>query len=344
MKQMNRERSLAAIYHLLTGKKSIQTVQDAHIYHLTNFYGIIPSLKKVYFDHHIDQFVKKGYCIKEQEGTCIDITEKGNQWLQVNKDFSIHLFNGIQFHRIDQIFFKRLLLFIQMITNRKMKYHSYIPIVDDPTVTSWARKTYHMIKGDIDVILLKLHRELTQLLRQLPDQEANIFVDRLTGYQTYGMSINQLANKYHISLLDTHLILIRTIHKFITEISKQTSKYAVLRQLLNHMPENTFITRSAYRTYQLLKRGYSHETIAKIRGLKESTICDHLVEISLYDDNFPFQDYLQNDTYEEITRITSNQRSFKLKDIKRQVHPEITYFQIRLALAKKSWEQRKHAL
>lgn len=338
-KQIKGERSLAAIYHLLTGKRSIQTVQDAHLYQITPFYGILPFLHQKYFNQQINEFIINKYVKSSSQNKTILLTEKGDEWLQNNDHICLTGFNGISYGQFDMIFLNRLLLFIQMLTNSKMDNYTYMAIVDDPTITSWAKQTYVMIGDGIDETTKNLHKELSILLNQLTEQEANIFVDRLTGYKTYGLSINQLADHYHLHPLDIQLTLVLTTHKMLQIISKHKNSFPILQYVSNDLQKEKFITNTAYKTYQLLNNGHSTSDIARIRNLKENTIFDHLVEISLYDHEFPFEQYLNNDIYKEIIQATLEQNSFKLKDIKDQVNPNISYFQIRLALAKQSFEK-----
>ncbi|HLQ97926.1 MAG TPA: hypothetical protein VK135_04495, partial [Candidatus Dormibacteraeota bacterium] len=48
-----------SIYHLLTGKRSIQTVQDVHLYQLDRFFGIFKKLNKPTFDQMVDELMEQ---------------------------------------------------------------------------------------------------------------------------------------------------------------------------------------------------------------------------------------------------------------------------------------------
>src|SRR5699024_9867308 len=102
---------------------------------------------------------------------------------------------------------------------------------------------------------------------------------------------------------------------------------------------NQFITKSAQTTYNLFKRGYDIQQIAHIRQLKENTICDHFVEISLFDTSFPVEDYVDEEAQREIVRASQKLQTPKLKEIKQVVSEHITYFQIRLVLAQLNMTQ-----
>lgn len=43
---MQKERSISAVYYLLQGKQSIQTIQDAQLFGLTEYFGVYKNLTK----------------------------------------------------------------------------------------------------------------------------------------------------------------------------------------------------------------------------------------------------------------------------------------------------------
>src|SRR5690625_6472670 len=48
--QMKEERTIYSIFYLLKGKRSIQTVQDAHLFNLTSYYGIYKKISLHEYD------------------------------------------------------------------------------------------------------------------------------------------------------------------------------------------------------------------------------------------------------------------------------------------------------
>jgi len=333
IKQINNERTAVAIYHLLTGKKSIQTVQDAHMYNLNAFYGILQRLQISFYENIINQY-EEANLLKGGNGDFVRLTNRGNEWLDKNKHIQIHNFNGIKYHQRDEQFMKRLLLFIQMLTNSKKNNYNYIPIVEERQYTLWARQVYHEIKDQLDENLLQLEKELLLIGEKLSDEEANIFIDRLTGYKIYGQSIYQLSDQYKYTPVDIQLILVKVIHRMMDIVTENPDRFYVLARMLPSKQKGGLVTNSAKRTFELLKLGHNIEQIAKIRKLRLGTIQDHIVEISLYDHSFPFDDFLSESTKKEIFQVMEELNTFKLKQIKDKVNDKITYFEIRLALSK----------
>lgn len=333
IKQINNERTAGALYHLLRGKKSIQTLQDAQIYHLSAFYGLLPKLKNSFYEKNIEQYVR-AKLIREGKGGYVQLTNLGQEWLNSNQHIHIHSFNGMKYHQRDEQFMKRLLLLIQMLTNSMKNNYHYMPIVEERPYTSWARQVYHQVKDQLKETLEQLEKELLFIGKKLTDLEANIFVDRLTGYKVYGQSIYQLSVQYKLKPIDIQLILVKVIHQMMDMVSKDHTNFHLLAKVLPIKRENDLITHSAKQTFHLLKQGHSLEQIAHLRNLKLSTIHDHIVEISLYDPNFPFEDFLSKSKEEEIFHALKELNTFKLKQIKDKVNDNITYFDLRLALSK----------
>lgn len=76
-------------------------------------------------------------------------------------------------------------------------------------------------------------------------------------------------------------------------------------------------------TRQYYKFGYDVEKIAQIRGLKEGTIIDHLIEWAILDNKFPFEDF-QLLTQEETLL------DYRYKDLVEE-NSEISFLQYRLS-------------
>lgn len=326
-------RSIAAIYYLLTGKRSIQTVQDAHLFKLESFYGIYPSLNKADFDKYIIALKQQGF-LDKQDASIMKLTLKGKHLLDENDSVLPFIyFKGLKYYTIDQVFFERLLLLIQVLTNRKMLHSNYIPVVDKVSVTNWLIPMYQYMKDNVHHTLNLIYQELQILLNNLLDYEASMFVDRLTGFKAYGMSIYQLAEKYKISVHDVQLLLVGITHEMLEAITKASKEFPFLALIIKDLSKSGFITYSADKTYELLKKNYPIEIIASMRQLKIHTIYDHIVEIALYDKNFAVDPYVSKAEQLEIIDAVEQTKTSKLKDIKDYVNQDISYFQIRLALA-----------
>ena len=329
------ERTSSAIYHLLHGKRSIQTVQDAHIYQLEHFYGISPTLTKQKFDKKMNDLLSQGLlATSSYTDTTYKPTQLAKPWIEKKqRHLPFNQFNGLKYFESGPIFIQRLLLLIQTLSNSKMRYFSFIPVIDKTDVTDWVKKTYKQMKSLENKGLPVLYKELYMLLSHFSDVEAELFVDRLTGFKNYGMSLEQLSMSYKMDKADIQLLLTSLTHQMLGKIEKDDLHFPVMSFIMKDLANASFLTHSAQKTYQLIQGRYSIHEIAQMRQLKENTIYDHIVEIALYDRNFPIQDYVENKRYKEIMDAVKQTNSFKLKHIKEMVNKDISYFQIRLILA-----------
>lgn len=339
--QLKQERSVSSIYYLLKGKRSIQTVQDAHLYGLGAFYGIYKSLSKPEFNSEIERLVKEGFLMErtdEENRSFISLTEKAVNFLRENQEnLPFHYFNGIYYHEIGELFYQRLLLLLQTFTNTVRKNYSFIPVIEHLDAERWVKQFYRIKKGEESAYLTLIGKELESILDKLPDEKASLFVDRLSGFKHYGKSIAQLQDIYGKSEADIRLLLAGMTHFLIENIKKDRSTYCELNALIPSEDFSKRLQHSTKQTYTLFKQNYSPEQIARLRRLKMNTIYDHLAEISLYDPDFPFSLFITNDEKKEILAAIENANTFKLKEIKNNVRPEISFFQIRLMLV---WHQK----
>nr|WP_303449170.1 helix-turn-helix domain-containing protein [Oceanobacillus profundus] len=333
--QLNGERTISSVFHLLNGSKSIQTIQDVHNYQLNMFYGVYRHLNRNPFNQSVSFLLKNEYIhASEGEVNTFQLTEKALPFLaQSEQQFPFEYFNGLRYNETADVFYLRLLLLIQTLTNTKMKFYHFIPITDQPSVEQWVKQIYRKLKTNETHALQGIYQELYQLLEIFPNNFASLFVDRLTGYKTYGKSLNQLAELNMLSIADVNLILTGIIHKIIAIIEEKRKEFPVLSFLLGDLTEKIPITNSTNQTYQLLQKKYTLDQIALMRNLKINTIHDHIVEIALYDPLFSLDQYITKERQQQIINVVNRRSTFKLRDIKNAVHDDISYFEIRLVLA-----------
>lgn len=333
--KIQNERTINSIYHLLTGKQSIQTIQDAHLFYLERFFALYKLLRMEQFNEQLLSLINQNYIKKIGENEYI-LTTEGIQFVK-NNLLDDYYWNGMEFHQIDELFMRRLFLTIQVWTNRQAGISRYIPIVDDVKTTTWVKKFYKRQGSDVSGHLRQLYAELVHLFAKLPHIYPTLFMKQITTDQTIGLTDEQLANKFKQSLSNIYLMCKNYEHYILLQIKSRPENYPLLHHLmedLNNVGRKTTITNSAKVTEGYVKRGFTPEQIAMQRGLKVTTIYDHIVEIALHDDQFPLERFVSYEIKREIFEAVTQLNSFKLKNIKALVSEDVSYFQIRLALTK----------
>lgn len=331
------ERSTNATYHILTGKKSIQTIQDIYLFDLENVYGIYKNLRNPYFIAKLESMVQRGL-LEESTSNSLVPTEGGSEWYMKNGPNQLRYFQGSTWYETSKPFMLRLQLLIQVLANSQVGNKNYVPVIEEDQIEKWVKRTYQMIKSHSNIrnVSLNLYNELHHLLQTFSEEEATMFVSRLSGYDHYGMSLQQLASKHHTTVSNITLLLERIIHRMLSIISDKKQIYPTLYFVINDLTKQSRLTHSARITYKLLNKQYTLEKIASLRRLSQNTIQDHIVEITIYDPCFSIDSYVEVEKQKLIIQAVNDTSVYKLKTIKANVPNEISYFQIRLVLARLS--------
>ncbi|MFS0560246.1 helix-turn-helix domain-containing protein [Terribacillus sp. 179-K 1B1 HS] len=316
---IRKERSAASIYHLLQGKRSAQTLQDAHMYGLTHLFGIYPKLSRQLFDQ-----------------VAADVMNGAGQ----SEDQDIPYFRGMTYQTQTESFLYRLLLLIQLLSNHVREEKQYIPVTDNPAVKHWIKLWYRQEHHRLDEWRNAIYRELYELLGKLPPLQAELFVDRLTGYQRIGLTPGQLAGKYNIHETDVLLYQTSTVHHLLLHGETKAAVFPYLAALTNKPEHKTrTITSTARKTRTMLERGLTLDQIAAVRGLTENTIKDHIVEMAWLDGEELSRRFLSDNDASIILECAARAGTKKLKQIHALLDGKYNYFQIRLALALRSGQE-----
>ncbi|MFC4404322.1 helix-turn-helix domain-containing protein [Gracilibacillus xinjiangensis] len=327
------ERSVANVYYLLRGKKSTQTIQDSHLYNLTNFFGVYRTIKRKDFNRVVDELVKMNL-IKISEQGFAHMNEYGKEYLvnQYNKFQHLYL-KGMSYEKSAPQFLATLILLIQTVTNIHMKNYRFIPVIDDVAIQSNVKRFLQSKQLDMTILLKDLYDDLLQILssRKFPEYSKDIFVDYITSANEVGLGQQQLAVKYNISKEDIHCYLMNMIHLILEEIRITAPTYKVLPYILDQKRKLP-LTESAIVTYKYYSSGYTIHEIANQRNLKESTVQDHIIEIA-YMGEVKWSNHMNDKEFSLIREVLEKSNTKQLKTLKDQLPDFITYFQIKLVIA-----------
>ncbi|WP_066257294.1 helix-turn-helix domain-containing protein [Neobacillus drentensis] len=330
IKQLNRERTIYSIYHLLNGKKSSQTIQDAHLFSLKKFFGIYEQLSRESFDEIYQAMVEKNWLINNGEQR-YSLTTSGMTLLENNP--LPQYINGWNFHQITSLFWERLSLLIQVVSNLAFCESRYIPIQKNIDVHNWLKSTLK----DITVPRLELgpalYSELNKCFKTAKVIDPSLLVFRLTGFQQIGLTPLQVAAKLNLDIHNYQVGFTNILHYLIQKIMEEENQLKILPYLIDELIQDDELTLSSRKTQKLLLQGHSPDIIAKLRHLKLSTIEDHLVELALNAADFSIDTYVDRELQHEILEVSRQKASKQLKVIKEKIGAA-TYFQIRLVLAK----------
>ncbi|WP_421379317.1 helix-turn-helix domain-containing protein [Bacillus salacetis] len=335
LKKINGERTIFSIFHLLKGKRSSQTIQDAHLYSLTQLFYTYPIMKRSSFEQMASNLHEKKL-IAEFEPERYTLTEEGHD--QLVDFFKENLFpaslNGWLYGSSVEAFWKRISLLVQVLSHYIRAEQKYYPIQRERDVQRWIKTFLYEPPAPLKELNHLLYTELISLVKQdeFPD-DPEILICRLTGGEYIGLTRGQAADKFGLKEDEYWYRFLNVLHYMVNEVTERKSTFPLLYSLMSDLVPEISLTQSSVETYKMLKRGFDIKKIAEIRRLKESTIEDHVVEIALNDNQFSIEGFVPPDDIKSIIQIAKEVNKRKLKPIKESL-PQLSYFQIRLTLAR----------
>lgn len=329
--KLNNERTVSAAYHLLKGKRSGQTIQDVGIFKLHPYFGLLRKLDRRLFDEEVAGLVQYSY-LKISDNGYYEMTATG---IKKASEPILVAFDGWHYQGNEHVFFERLSLIIQSLSYQAASIRSFIPIQRNEQIQLWCRQFLLTNHYQSKTLQNSLYKEMEQSLLEsdTTEQQRQFIISRLAGANMAGVTWQQLSYETGKTELDCQFIYIAGLHQWLNAIDKSQQQYPLLSQMMEHVRIDTPLTDSANQTAQLYRKGYSLEQIGSMRRLKLSTIEDHLVEIAMNESGFDMSPFISQQDCQLVHRAVDDYATRKLK-VLRQVLPELTYFQIRLALAK----------
>lgn len=327
--RLDGEKTVNAGYHLLRGKRSGQTIQDAKYYHLQMFFGILPKLSKSLFDEEVSKIQSQNFIIIDEESR-VNLTEKGGELVRTTRPFD---FDGWHYRGREEIFFARLSLIVQTLSQFRVSVKQFLPVQRDPEVQQFVKKVLRNVPIDDPAFALQVKKELVYLFEKssMDDMQKVIMAYRFVGFQYTGWTWQQIGEKLNLSPIDVKLYYIESLHKIINYLAK-SEEGLFLKKISTGIKVETVLTESTTRTKTFFDKGYSLEEIGHMRNLKQSTIEDHIVEMVLNDPNFPVERFVSREAFLEVRQVAEALETKRLRPLKEQF-PQLTYFQLRLILS-----------
>ncbi|MBT2677673.1 helix-turn-helix domain-containing protein [Bacillus sp. ISL-35] len=333
LKTINGERTIYSLFHLLQGKRSSQTIQDAHLYKITPYFSTYPSVSRDGLEKMVGRLKRRGL-VEEMAETKVKLTSRGEEELEqhLSQCPLPEFLNGWKYHQVTEPFWERLTLLIQVSSNLINQERSYIPVRNKPETLSWVKRYIKQQNEDRYILAERLYEELTSALEN-EGTKPELVVLRLTGFKKIGLTIMQASERTGMEPAHYHYEFLNCLHAMFDRLLESPSVYPLLSGLLNKAEREVPLTLSTDKTYKLLQKGYSLDEIAVVRNLKQSTIEDHIVEIVLTIKEFDIERYVPAGKLERILLAAQQNSAKKLKQIKERV-ADASYFEIRLVLAK----------
>jgi len=335
LQQFNGERSPSAIYHLLQGKKSSQTLQDSKFFGLGFLFGVLKNVSREDIYKVIRTMEEKQLLLRVNERN-YKLTKSGGLFLYEGLSklpLPKHL-NGLTYNQETIVFWQRLSLVVQTVSNL-LHNRNFEPIHRHEESLRWLKRFILSGKRELHQLGKSLYLELEHLLSSLPEDEATVFILRLTSYERIGWTYEQIAIFFERDPIYIQLTFQHVLHYMLATLRKVPYRFPVLSGLLVEQSFSAPLTVSTKKTYELLLKGKTIEQISKVRGLKRNTIEDHIVEIAANIHDFSITPFVDDKTRKMIIYYAEKLRTKQLKKIKEALNGTVSYFEIRLVLAKR---------
>jgi uncharacterized protein YpbB len=330
--RFNGERSLAAVYHLFSGKKSAQTLQDSKWFQLEPFFGVWKDITFSEIEAAAQSLLENGLMVPAQPRAYI-LTEKGKIWLdeQLQRTFFPTHLNGWRYHDLEKWFWYRLSLLVQTLSN--LLHHTrFEPIHRHEKTLMWVKRYLLSQRRTVRTLAESLYRELYRLLDDVSEEEATVFTLRLTSFARIGWTNEQIASYLQKDRVYVQFQFQNVLHYMMA--TAEANRPSILYELMDGLSLPVPLTLSAQKTYEWLLRGKSLGEIARLRRLKRSTIEDHVVEIAANIPQFSIAPFVHEKKAAKIAETARKLRTRKLKLIRDAIGGDVSYFEIRLVLAK----------
>lgn len=339
LNQLNGERSIQAIYHLLRGKKSSQTIQDGLFFHISHLFETLPKVNMASLLAIADDLITQDLIVEIEENHYL-LTEKGKQCLSSHGNPCPSHLDGYRYAKVSRSFWTRLSLVVQSLSFLMVEKYSFYPITNNQQIMDYVKQ---YLKGkNKKQLSQQLYHELFDWLNLLPKDCSDMIVLRLTGDHRSGLTNQQIATRFHLDDYQCQLIFEACLHQLIKQIIQRPAQYPCFSSMMDRSKKSV-LTESAQVTLNFINKGMDMRTISKVRRLKVSTIEDHLVEIALYDVHFDITPYVPEQLYDKIKKVIDRLKTHRLRVIMDDLSGEVSYLQIRLVLSKERQREDIHA-
>lgn len=329
------ERSASAVYHLLKGKRTAQTIQDGFLYQVHVYFQTLKSLTRQEWQALMEDLSRSGRWILNDGNRCL-LTEEGLQALEAARSrFELPTgLDGWFYGRAAEKIWSRLSLLVQTASHLIAKQPRFLPVVRDDATLRWIKGYLKAVGRDREALAAGLYNELAALWSRFPEREATLLSNRLSGSGMAGKTIDQMAVLLSRPETETLLWFQSGLHRTakVLTAKQSASSFPLLSRLAKDIDAG--LTASSAKTYELLKKGLGVEDIARLRRLKTATVQDHIVEIAFCDPEFSIRPFVNESAERLVKQVLKRTRTRRLSAIKQALPADIDYFHIRLVLAR----------
>lgn len=328
--RMDGQRSLNACLHILRGKRSGQTLQDADAFSVKPYFGILPKLSDKAFAESA-AILQSSRMLTETDGI-ICLTQEG---LTAVRELPDPKFDGWHYRGREMLFFLRLQLLVQTCSQLRNHEPAFLPIVNDRAIQQFVKQLLREERQTAGELADRLAEELILSVRSsgMTELQAVVFSHRLTGADAAGWTWEQIGETAGEDRNSLQLGFLESVHRIAAAVEFPPAAYPtpLLHKLTAGIRIETPLTDSTSITKKLFDQGLSIAEIAAARRLKTSTIEDHITEIAANTPAFPLDRFVSEED-QRLVRVEMSSGNVKRLRLLKDAFPCLSYFQLRLIL------------
>ncbi|WP_125766492.1 hypothetical protein [Lapidilactobacillus wuchangensis] len=278
-------RRYKAIFYGLLGKDTVSNLLALREYGLLSYFHLYPKLSQSKFQAQLVKLQQAGWLQIDQTAATATLTTAGAQFLQAQQltDYWPHAYDYWQFGDW-QLQWQRLLLGVQVVSNRWHQVQQYQPLTESFQVQQelhawwryWSQQDWSQFKI-----------ELQTILSQLPESAGILLANSFSSNSFPGLTSQHLAQIQQQSTTVLQLAQINSLGLLLQQLQQTPQQWPMLTSLLP-LPKSP-LPRSAAQTYQQLLSGQTWLQIVQQRRIKENTLKEHLLMAAILIPTFPFQ-------------------------------------------------------
>ena len=313
---LKRLTNISQLLHVFHGKRTPSMFYRMEKNRWHSGFQLSTSIQIEHLEKIVNIHLNKGWLTKHEKG--YTLTAAG---LRACKEyFNIHYYpkeiRSFTNANIRHPFWERLQLFSQVFSETSYQNTSYVPIIKHPHHQESVRNLFIQYSQKKDSLLQQWINEQSLMFRQLDKSMADILVNQLTGHKKIGQTKDQIRNLLEMESLEFQFYLNDLFERLILIIKKYKMKLPVHAAILDSIliEHNYGLSTSTKQTYDLLKTGQSITEIAKIRGLKQNTVKEHILEMAFVFENFPYKKWIPKEVYTKLKLKFELQKNYTYKE------------------------------
>lgn len=300
--------------HLLIGKRTSSVLTFGFFHHILPYLGLLSHWSSAQVLHLLDELCERGW-LSAQAGEYA-VTTQGFAVLAELPDLqaTFAALDYFRYGRMSQVMWETIQLAVQVKSEQQAGNSRYVPVTNrleaQLSVKNW-------LKTDT---FATLPAQLTAIFQQLPPATADFLARQFSGHQVVGVTAYQLVPEAFRHSIWATCYAENNLHQFYRQL-KQSNLLPVVQQL-----DYRNFNRSMLQTRQLFLAGYSVAEVQRRRNLKLGTVSDHLIEWALLDEQFPYDQFVDQQAFAPAPAAEVVQ--WRYRDFNDRAFHEFRLFQI----------------